>query len=50
MLAKLLTLKFGELPSDCAERLQTASGEDLERYIERILTADTLAAVFANPA
>ncbi|KIG18688.1 Mobile element protein [Enhygromyxa salina] len=48
VLGKLLTLKFGELPPDHAAQIQAASEAQLERYIERILSADTLEAVFAD--
>lgn len=50
LLAKQLTLKFGELPSEYEARLHAATPEDVDRYVERILTADTIAAVFADPA
>ena len=49
-LAKQLVSKFGELPNAYAARLQAASSEDLDRYVERILTADSLASVFGDPA
>lgn len=49
-IAKQLALKFGELPAAYATRLQAATTEDLDRYLERILTADSLAAVFGDPA
>jgi predicted transposase YdaD len=48
MLGKQLTLKFGELPPEHAARIEAATSEDLERYIERILSAGTIEAVFAN--
>jgi predicted transposase YdaD len=49
ILTKQLTLKFGELSTEYEARLQAASAEDLEVYVERILIADTLAAVFGEP-
>lgn len=48
-LVRLLELKFGELPSEYSARLQRATAEELDRYDERVLTADSLAAVFADP-
>jgi hypothetical protein len=38
----------GELPADYLARLQSASIEELRRYGERILTANSLEAVFAD--
>lgn len=49
-LLELLELKFGELPSEYAARLQSATATDIHRYAKRMLTADSLAAVFADPA
>lgn len=49
-LSELLELKFGELPSEYAARLQSATATDIHRYAKRMLTADSLAAVFADPA
>ncbi|HVI02523.1 MAG TPA: hypothetical protein VM869_27640 [Enhygromyxa sp.] len=45
-LTELLAMKFGKLPPACMARLQAASNEELFRYSERSLTADTLEAVF----
>jgi predicted transposase YdaD len=47
-LVKLLTLKFGELPPEYGARLEQASLAQLDRYTERVLFADSLAAVFAD--
>jgi predicted transposase/invertase (TIGR01784 family) len=44
-LRKLLTLKFGELSERAALRIASASEAELDRWVERVLTADTLAAV-----
>jgi hypothetical protein len=40
-----LTLKFGELSERAALRIASASEAELDRWVERVLTADTLAAV-----
>lgn len=43
VLRKQLTIRFGtELPDDVVERLEQASEEDLDRWTESVLTADTL--------
>lgn len=44
-LRKQLTLKFGELSEPAAHRLATATDAELDRWIERVLVADTLDAV-----
>jgi len=44
-LRKLLTLKFGPLPEATASRLATATQTDVDRWLELVLTADTLPAV-----
>lgn len=44
MLARLLTKRFGELPSWAAERVAHASAEQLEAYLDAVLTASTLEA------
>jgi hypothetical protein len=42
-LKRLLTAKFGPLPSEFQARIEAvSSGEELDRYLERVLTADTL--------
>jgi len=41
-LRKLITLKFGELPAWADERLTQASDEQLDVWVARILTADSL--------
>lgn len=45
VLRKLLILKFGELQRDTELRLSTAREEELDRWIGRVLAADTLDAV-----
>jgi hypothetical protein len=39
---KLLTLKFGPPSASTIERVRRASLEDLDRFTERVLTADTM--------
>jgi predicted transposase YdaD len=46
LLSKLLTLKFGPLDDATAQRLRGASTTELERWAERILTANALDDVF----
>ena len=46
-LEKLLTLKFGKLSPAHLQRLRAASSEELERWVERVLSADTIEAVLA---
>jgi hypothetical protein len=46
LLTRLLTKRFGPLSPDTAQRLQTATTEQLELWADRILDAPTLAAVF----
>jgi predicted transposase/invertase (TIGR01784 family) len=48
MLEKQLLLKFGEPSTARATQIQAASDEQLERYVERILTATSIEAVFAD--
>lgn len=45
-LTRLLTLKFGPLPSAAAERLGSATHDELAAYTLRVLTAQSLDAVF----
>ena len=44
-LQKQLTLKFGRLPEAAVSRLATANEAELDRWIERVLTVDTLDSV-----
>ena len=46
LLSKLLTLKFGTLDDATAQRLRGASTTELERWAERILSANALDDVF----
>lgn len=45
-LRKLLTLKFGELPSWTEQRLLDANTEQLDVWLERVLEAEQLEAIF----
>ena len=47
-LRKLLKLKFGELAPEVEARLASASPDELDRYLERVLFADSLDAVLAE--
>ncbi|WP_404299060.1 Rpn family recombination-promoting nuclease/putative transposase [Halomonas sp.] len=46
MLLKLLALKFGGLPEELVTKVETADIEALDRWAERVLTTDTLDAIF----
>lgn len=46
LLVRLLNQKFGPLPDEARERLETASLAQLRRWAGRVLTAETLADVF----
>lgn len=46
VLQKLLVQRFGALPADVSARLETASAERLDAWVDRVLIADTLDAVF----
>jgi predicted transposase YdaD len=46
LLARLLTQKFGALPSASQERVAHANREELEEFSQRVLSAETLDAVF----
>jgi hypothetical protein len=48
VLRKFLTLKFGAIDAEHEALIAVATDEDLDRYVERVLTAETLAAVFAT--
>ena len=47
-LRKLITLKFGELPAWADERLSQASDAQLDVWVARILTADSLEGLLAD--
>lgn len=46
-LARLLTHRFGALPDDALARIQHADHETLERWTDRVLTAQSLDDIFA---
>ncbi|HBA65811.1 MAG TPA: hypothetical protein DCZ48_06485 [Methylococcaceae bacterium] len=48
LLHRLITLKYGALPEDMALKLAQADTMQLKVWSERILTADTLAQLFAD--
>ena len=47
-LRRLLQKRFGPLPEDRLTRLQTASVDELEHWLDRALDADSLAEVFSQ--
>ena len=47
-LLKLLSLKFGNLNDDAVKRIHNADADQLDRWIERILTAQSLTELFAE--
>ena len=47
-LRRLLQKRFGPLSDDVLARLQTASIDELELWLDRALDADSLAGVFAQ--
>jgi predicted transposase YdaD len=49
VLAKQLKLRFGSLPLEVVERLSCATAEELDGWVEAVLTAPSLSAVF-NPS
>jgi flagellar biosynthesis/type III secretory pathway protein FliH len=46
ILAKLLKLRFGELPPEAVERLSCGTAEELDAWAEAVLAAPSLTAVF----
>ncbi|WP_028302375.1 DUF4351 domain-containing protein [Oceanospirillum beijerinckii] len=46
LISRLLTKKFGELPDWAVEKLQSASPQELEKYEDNFLDAETLEQVF----
>ena len=48
MLRKQLAIRFGPLEPAAEARIAAASPETLDRYVERILTAPSLDAVFVD--
>jgi flagellar biosynthesis/type III secretory pathway protein FliH len=50
LLLRLLRARFGELSAAVVARINAAEAADLERWGERVLAAQTLAEVFADPS
>jgi predicted transposase/invertase (TIGR01784 family) len=48
LLLKLLARKFGDVPPQYGAAIEAGTPEQLERYAERVVMVDTLAAVFAD--
>jgi hypothetical protein len=48
LLLKLLARKFGDVPPQYSAAIEAGTPEQLERYAERVVVVDTLAAVFAD--
>jgi hypothetical protein len=48
LLLRLLSLRFGELPKEARERVNAAEPALLERWVERVLFAQTLNEVLEN--
>jgi predicted transposase/invertase (TIGR01784 family) len=48
LLLRLLAIKFGEVPTDVAARLARATDDELLRWSERMLAADSIGAVFVR--
>lgn len=46
VISRLLTKKFGELPDWTVEKLQPATSQELEKYEDNFLDAETLEQVF----
>lgn len=46
-LRRLLERRFGPLPDQVLTRLQTAEIAELDRWLDRVLDADSVDAVFA---
>jgi Domain of unknown function (DUF4351) len=50
LLLRLLRTRFGELPAAAVARIEAADVAALERWSDRVLDAQTLAAVFGDPS
>lgn len=48
MLQSLQQLKYGSIPESIAQRIQAADSEELLHWSQRILSADSLADIFAQ--
>ncbi|MEO1229060.1 MAG: DUF4351 domain-containing protein [Myxococcota bacterium] len=49
LLLRQLTRRFGELPGETIEHVKAADGDQLLVWADRVLTAPSLEAVFAEP-
>jgi hypothetical protein len=49
LLVKQLARKFGELSAEVRERIEAASSEQVDLWGERVLTAQSIEQVFAEP-
>jgi hypothetical protein len=47
-LRQLITLKFGDIPETASKRLEQATDEQLDTWVEQILTANSLDDLFAT--
>jgi hypothetical protein len=47
MLTRQVCLRFRDIPPEAVARIEAAHKRELERWIERILTAETLEDLFA---
>jgi flagellar biosynthesis/type III secretory pathway protein FliH len=47
-LRRQLSMKFGDLPSAMDERISVATTDQLEIWLDRVLTAESLSSVFAD--
>ena len=45
---RLAKLKFGAIPQNMATRLRDASNEDLDRWLDALITADDFDAIFES--
>ncbi|MCC6558759.1 MAG: DUF4351 domain-containing protein [Polyangiaceae bacterium] len=50
LLVRLLRARFGELPAEALARIEAADVAEIERWGERVLAAQTLAEVLAEPS
>lgn len=47
-LQKLLTIRFGAIPSDTVGKITTASSDQLDAWLNLVMDAPSLASVFAD--
>jgi hypothetical protein len=48
VLRRLLVVKFGAVDAEHEARIRAATPDQLDRFLDRVLIADTLAAVFTE--